>query len=375
MTLAHLVTGGTGFVGSALILELLQHTDVQIVALVRGDNPQTRLRSTLQAAAEAYKSPAELLTRFDQRCHAVSGDVALANCGVEALPPFRYDQVWHSAASLKFEDRYAEEIFAINLQGTRHVLELAHAIGARHFNYISTAYVAGRHQGRILEAPIQGEPSQNMYEKSKLEAERLVEADRRFGKRIFRPSIVIGHSGNLAATNFTGMYGLLRKLFGFRGVMERAQADLLTQKSLAIKAEAEVSLNYVPIDCVVSSAVRIHADSSPSEGETQYYHLTNPVPPTVGDAISLMFTELGMQAPTFVDSTEGLEWLDEKFNTRIDFYRTYLAGEKHFDRTNTSRFVEPHTDPYEMPEETLRAHYQWYIRRLEAERQDLPSSR
>lgn len=375
MQIAHLITGGTGFVGSALILELLENTDVHVVCLVRGQDPQARLAAALNTAAEAYGVSDALLARARLRCHAVSGDVQLPGCGIDALPPFHYDQLWHSAASLRFEDRYAEEIFAINLEGTRRVLELAQRVGVRCFNYVSTAYVAGSMKGRILEASIPEDVTNNLYEKSKLQAERLVEANPHFGKRILRPSIVIGHSRRLTATNYTGMYGFLRKLFGFRGVMERAQADLMRHKSLYITGEAEIPLDFVPIDCVVSNAVRIAARTTPHPGETLYFHLNNPVPPTVGNAVSLMFAELEMQRPTFVTDTDQFEWLDEKFNSRTDFYRTYFRGAKHFDRANTERLVTEHRAHYEMPEPVLRSHYRWYIERLHQERQELPASR
>lgn len=375
MDTAHLVTGATGFVGAALVLELLQQTDVHVVCVVRGPEPQARLRATLRQAAQSYGQPESLLSLIETRCHAVSGDVQQSGCGINSLPRFHYDQLWHSAASLRFEDRYADEIFAINVQGTQHVLALAHRLGIRHFNYMSTAYVVGALEGVLPEASVPVDVTHNVYEKSKLLAERLVEGTPGLGKRIFRPSIVIGHSRTRAATNFTGMYGFLRKLYAFRGMMARAQAELLQHKSLAIKGDSDVTLNFVPIDCVVSDAVAVMKGSCPAPGENTWYHLTNPSPPLVGEVISLMFQSLNLSVPRWVTSMEGLEWLDEKFNERTDFYRTYFFGEKQFDRSRTNQFVPVQPEPYAMPEPTLRDYYRWYLERLDAERQSLPSSR
>ena len=83
----------------------------------------------------------------------------------------------------------------------------------------------------ILEQKSSSVRRNNYYEISKAQAEELVEADTRFGRRIFRPSIVIGHSRTLGATNFTGMYGFLRKLEVFHGLMQRTQAGLMQRKA------------------------------------------------------------------------------------------------------------------------------------------------
>lgn len=142
----HFVTGGTGFVGAALVLELLDRTDDDVVALARpGDgSAHDRMVSAVQGAAKAYgRDVAELPLH---RLRGVAGDVTRPCCGVE--DDVVADVLWHSAASLRYEDRYADEIMATNVGGTRNVLDLAERMGVDVVNAVSTAYVVGSRQGR-----------------------------------------------------------------------------------------------------------------------------------------------------------------------------------------------------------------------------------
>jgi hypothetical protein len=77
-----------------------------------------------------------------------------------------------------------------------------------------------------------------------------------------------------------------------------------------------------------------------------------------------------------VDSDDELEWLDERFNRRIGFYRSYMRGDRVFDRSNVERRVGREcTVPYTMSDDVLRGYYRWYLERLDATRRDLPVSR
>lgn len=375
---AHLITGATGFVGSALVLQLLRRTDATLVCLVRpGSTPVTeRLRAALREAAMAYDEDPSVLAAIEQRCHAVEGDVVLPGCGGAPLPPLRYTQMWHSAASLRFEDRYADEIIAVNTHGTRNAVQWALAAGIQQFNSMSTAYVAGAGLGRILETAADAFDTNNLYERSKIDAEAIVAAQREIGVRIFRPSIVVGHSRTRAATNFTGMYGFLRQLTAFRGMMRRTQARLLEETSLKLRLQVGAPVDLVPIDRVVENAVTIMLCTDPVPGHPQYYHLTNPLAPEVDRVVSLMFEELGLRAPEFVDADGELEWLDERFNRRIGFYRSYMRGDRVFDRRNVEQHVGPEPNAgYAMSDDVLRAYYRWYLARLDESRASLPATR
>ena len=82
--------------------------------------------------------------RYRARVQALHGDLTL---GVRP-PDAPVDVVCHCAASISF-DLPLEEAREINVEGTRAMLALARAAGARRFVHVSTAYVAGTHAGRF----------------------------------------------------------------------------------------------------------------------------------------------------------------------------------------------------------------------------------
>ena len=78
MTYSHVVTGATGFVGSALVLKLLQDTNDTITCIVRSKQSQTaqmRLLQKLHYAAELYALPKSIHKEIDTRCNAIEGDL------------------------------------------------------------------------------------------------------------------------------------------------------------------------------------------------------------------------------------------------------------------------------------------------------------
>jgi nucleoside-diphosphate-sugar epimerase len=366
----HLVTGATGFVGGAIVLELLEQTSDRIVALVRpgAQTAETRFARALTQAAEAYGSEIDVSAAL-ARCRVVAGDVVAQGCGLASASIGRVTQVWHCAASLRYEDRYAEEIRAINVEGTRRVLELAEELDAETFNHVSTAYVAGRRTGIIREQPLAVVEVNNHYERSKVDAEGIVRSA--FGPRvrIFRPSIVVGHSRTLSATTFTGFYGFVRQLVQFRGMVNRMQAGMLERRPLRLRMDPEAPINLVPIDTVAREAVTV-AQSEASEG---VYHLTNGSPPEIGMAARAVFDLLGLAPPIFVRDAAELEWLDARFDERLDFYRSYITADRRFDRSRTDAALggEWRENPvYEASR--IQALGRWYLDRLERERRNLP---
>jgi thioester reductase-like protein len=367
----HLVTGATGLVGGALILELLDNTEDQVVALVRPsktEDAHERLISSLREAVATYgRDPASVA--FD-RVRGIAGDLTQPCCGVAEPPLLRADVMWHSAASLRYEDRYEEQIMQTNVCGTKHAIELSLRSGVKVFNSISTAYVSGAREGRLMEVPRDGSQSQNHYETSKVAAEALLRECTAFDVRVFRPSIVVGHSQSLGVTTFSGLYSFTRKMMQYRGVLERVQKGLSKERRIRLRADADTPCDLIPVDAVAAQAVHIGLKAN----ATGIYHLTQQEPPSVGDTLTAIATEIGFQEPEFVSADAKLDWLDGEFDKGIGFYGNYIRTRRVFDRSRTDRALGNRTDlKRRLP--PVRDMVSWYARSLEQRRLAMPAAR
>jgi nucleoside-diphosphate-sugar epimerase len=376
MASIHMVTGATGFVGSNLVLELLSQSDAEVYALVRpgGEAVRPRLESTLQHAARAAGYGSALDRAILERCHALEGDVQSENCGTSAENIPHPDQFWHGAGSLRYEARYAAEIYRTNVEGTRHALNLAKCIGLNgHFNYISTAYVSGCRMGVIREEVSSDHAANNAYEHSKMQAESMVHESRGLRPRIFRPSIVIGHSVTReVASGFSGFYGFMRRMLRLQQLLDRIQDGLASRAGLRVIADPGALLNLIPVDAVVRQMVRISHTNSPAT----VFHITNPTPPPAAEVARVIFRELGLRLPILVGDATGLNWIEQKIEEGLGFYKSYFRGTRLFDRENADRALGgAAAEPcYRMDPATLSEYVRWYAGVLRAATNLLPAA-
>jgi thioester reductase-like protein len=359
-----LLTGVTGFVGGAIALELLRNTDAQLLCLVRpraGEHASARLRRALHAGAAMY---ATTLTDAElARCRAVTGDITRPTAGVEPNDVPAVTEVWHAAASLAFEDELADEISLHNEQGTRNVVDLAHALDCPTFNHISTAYVAGDQRGVIAECPVTDAATpNNHYERTKIAGERIV-GDGGFEiTRIFRPSIVIGHSHTHVATTFSGLYGFVQGLQRTRSMVRRSLGTLLNFRPLRLLADGDTPVNFIPIDYVSRAAVEIarHTDNG------GIYHLANSAPPKLVDCWSGATDILGLTRPLFVDDSAEFTLVDQKLDDQLRFYRPYLNDRKLFDVSNVEAILGAGALACPLDADVMSEYVEWYVQHQES---------
>ncbi|KIG18056.1 Male sterility protein [Enhygromyxa salina] len=372
----HIVTGGTGFVGSAVILELLRSTDAHVVGLTRPGKlgAWPRLQQTLEHAARLYGYGSSLDGDIASRCEAVAADVCEPSCGIAPSPEWAGAELWHCAASLQFLDRFEQQIFRTNVNGSRHVAQLAVAAKVETLNMVSTAYVAGTRAGVIEERAVDSDLAQtnNHYERSKIAAEAVITQAKLPRVRVLRPGIVIGHSQTHAALNYNGLYGFLRGIHKFRRLMERTQRELGDRIEVRMIVDPKGTLNLIPVDHVALDAVALaRANAGPG-----YYHLTATHAPASIPALEVIFGSVGMRPPIIVDSRESFTWLDEKFNSRVDFYSAYLVGPKQFSREQINRHLPASPSlEFEIDPAKLAEFCRWYVDGVLTHRKPMPVTR
>ncbi len=245
--------------------------------------------------------------------------------------------VLHNAAKLTFygTDRQREPWIS-NVEGTRHVLELCRRCGIRQFHHISTAYVCGLREGRILETELDvGQEMGNDYERSKVEAEKLVRSARlEQPATIYRPSIIVGDSQTGYSSTFHGFYAMVRlaHTLASQMVLGSITADLLME---AFHMDGHERKDYVPVDWV--SSVITHLLGRP-EHHGKTYHLTaaEPTPVAVWSrAIQHAVERYSSLADPSDPTRRDAQWFVELFRAQAGVYRAYWRDDPQFDRTNT----------------------------------------
>jgi thioester reductase-like protein len=284
-----LLTGATGFVGMALLARYLERTDRLVYTLVRAANQReasTRIRQALVCLFgpdHAYR----------ERVVALRGDIMKAGLGLggrrDGLAE-RIDEVVHGAASVSFALEL-DASRAVNVEGTRRVLEFAERCqargGLRRFSYISTAYVAGEHAGCFSEDDLDvGQRFRNPYEQSKFEAERLLADWRgRLPITVLRPSIVVGERETGWTQSFNVLYWPLR-------VFSRGAY-------MALPAHADAPVDVVPVDYVADAILAL---SQAREAEGATFNLTAGAhASSVGELVDLATAFFARPAPRLID--------------------------------------------------------------------------
>jgi dihydroflavonol-4-reductase len=169
-----LVTGASGFVGSAVARRLVE-SGFSVRALVRGTSPRVHL--------------AGLDLEFFE------GDIRDRKSVERAVAGMRY--IFHVAADYRLWARDPSEIFASNVEGTRNLMEEAMRAGVERVVYTSSvATIALRSDGMADETtPLRENEGIGAYKRSKIAAERMVEAmvaERGLAAVIVNPSTPIG---------------------------------------------------------------------------------------------------------------------------------------------------------------------------------------
>jgi NAD(P)-dependent dehydrogenase (short-subunit alcohol dehydrogenase family) len=274
--MAYFVTGATGFIGRYLVQELLDNRDGDVFVLVRAGSTSRMER---------------LIRRWGHsgRVHMVTGDLQEAALGVAAEWVKEHqgtiDHFFHLAAiyDMTASDEQNE---SLNVGGTRNALELAADLDAGCFHQVSSIAASGDFEGFWDETMFdvdQALPSP--YHRTKFESEQAVREESAVPFRIYRPSMVIGHSETGEMDKIDGPYYFFPLL--------KALRDALPAWTPLVGLDLG-DTNVVPVD-FVAKAVDHLAHLPDRDGEA--FHLVNPEPQRTVDVINL-FAEAA-NAPQF----------------------------------------------------------------------------
>jgi len=234
-----LVTGGSGFLGSALTEKLLQ-CGHRVYSLSRHP-PEHR-----------------------DNLFGVKGDILQPGLGLdEELPGIQV--VHHLAAIHRLGQDKDGSIWQTNVQGTMNVIDFCKKNEIPRLCFTSTAYTQGR----------------NTYEQSKAYCETLVR-DSGLPHTIFKPPIIMGSPQHFYSGHLSQFASLLVKVHRRAEIIRRKVEGTLRlpviEPGFRMKANPKGKINLIQIDEVVNAMVAIDKPGT--------YWLTHPSPPTVEEVVT-----------------------------------------------------------------------------------------
>jgi long-chain acyl-CoA synthetase len=325
-----LLTGATGFVGMAVLARLLAagHEVHCLVRATDDEDAEARLRAVLSRVQAPSTG----------RTVAVAGDLTAPRLGLgdrHDEVAARVGSVIHSAASVAF-DLPLDEARAINVEGTRRVLDFAAAVpDLQRVTCVSTAYVAGDRRGTVYEDDREPARFRNSYERSKHESEAVVRASD-LPWTIVRPSIVVGESTTGWTASFNVLYGPLRAF--------TAGAYPL------LPARRKSPVDVVPVDYVADAVAAL---AQHPEAARATFHLTaGERASSVGEIMRLTTELFDRAAPRTVPPRTYRRLLHplvlrrsapatRRLLERSEIYFPYFAMRLRFDDARARALLEP----------------------------------
>jgi len=328
------LTGATGLLGAYILHNLLSRGE-NVAVLARPGRKETAQQRISKILAHWKRERGGNVSMPK----VFSGDLSQPGDLRELYG--RCESVIHCAASLTFYGSPGEEPWISNIDGTKRILDFCDAAGVTDMHYVSTAYIAGSSRTFREQDLDVGQELRNDYEKSKLEAEKIVRsADFLRRLTVYRPSIVVGDAVTGFTTTFHGFYAVLKLA---HTLVARLPIGATSGRSLlaALGMNGSERKNFVPVDWVTN--VFNHIFFHP-ELHGQTYHLTTPKPTLVTDFVDMVQDAVetwSILADERDPQQADEEWFFKNYAGQVQIYRAYLQDDPRFDSTNT-QLAAPH---------------------------------
>ncbi|HMN80698.1 MAG TPA: SDR family oxidoreductase [Burkholderiaceae bacterium] len=270
--MSYFVTGATGFIGKRLVRKILGRKGSIVHFLVRDASPQR-----LAPLYEYWGVDAS-------RAIPVQGDLTQPGLGLKPADRKKLDgkikHFFHLAAVYDLSAD-ADSQVAVNVEGTRNVVQLANAVKAGCLHHVSSIAAAGLYEGMFREDMFEeAENLDHPYFATKHESEKIVRKEAKVPIRIYRPGLVVGDSKTGEMDKIDGPYYFFKLIQKMR--------RLLPSWVPTIGIEGG-RINIVPVDYVVDAMDHIaHLPKVASN----CFHLVDPEPMRVGDVLNT-FAEAG----------------------------------------------------------------------------------
>lgn len=333
-----LMTGATGLLGRYLLRDLSLEGQ-QLAVLVR-PGKLSSARDRVESVCQYWEA---IGGRSLPRPIVIPGDLREPGLAISAA-----DRRWlaehctavlHSAASMVFRAQTDGEPQRTNVEGTRALLDLCRETGIRRFHHVSTAYLCGLRTGRVLETELDlGQEPGNVYEASKLAAEKLVrQADWLDQCTFYRPASILGDSRTGYTVQYHGFYLPLQLAYTMSGrIPPEEMGDRFFNRLGLVGNEGK---NFVPVDWVASAIAQIYSHPE-YHGET--YHLSSPQPVTVRviqQVIQDSIRRFSKRTTATRADQRDLQACEQLFRQHMQVYQSHWRDDPVFDRSNSERVL------------------------------------
>ncbi|TFE03833.1 SDR family oxidoreductase [Jeotgalibacillus salarius] len=341
-----MITGATGFVGSKLMLSLLDEGHI-LYPVVRNQHKIDQFINNTTPDQAA-------------RIHPVSGDITRTDFGIHYTDSLtgNIDILYHTAAYLSFDPNDRKKTFDVNVDGTKHALELAEKLQIPAFYHVSTAYTSGLDDLSYEDIHSSDRPFVNDYEESKNHAEHLVWDKRdQLKVSIFRPSIIVGDTTTGEADTTFALYGLLKAVALLKKLVARGRVD--QNKMIKLLCDPEASNNVVPVNYVVDvlTAAAHYAEAN------KIYHISNNHAPKNATVMEWIKEQSGVENLAVTANAVELSKEDAVINAPMRVFHSYLSRTVIFKDDHTKALLEKAGhDPFELTDQQYQMLIETYFK-------------